>query len=596
MDQQAKTIEKNTGLKVTRRSGEHKESSWLPQEICVCTHAMLLNAIKMKEIDMSQLSLVVLDEAHEANSALSQYGLLLPYIAKCAPHQRPRVLAMTASPTGSNSTDMRQAITSLCEKLLALPYTPLLDDEENGDEVQNTNCIYIPIHKTAFEIQFEDFVFESLERFAQQHKYFVSNWNQVPLNADTEIKVLGIVKVLSNARLVAQKDSDIRLLQLLQWMSKWVDALNMFQIFGPRKLLEFIIADLEFAQKNDALSEVSTGLMPLLERMRLSINRMQREYTISADSSRVEILLETLRSHSNDQERIIVFVERRNTAERVCRRLRDDPIISKMNPEFIVGNSNGFPKEMQQSILENFHKGKCQVLVATTVLEQGIDVVACGVVICFDGVKSIKSIIQSRGRARKSSSKFLVFVPAGKQQQRVNELTNMEASMNLAIRQLMREKNSGFDEIMSNEIKTFLDAGHDFLPALDDVEDVTEEEDDVDLENLDDRVWFQLNFFNYKDSHALSAHIRSKLKSSNDQIKVTKKCIMVQFAVKDAIDDGSKIIQVRKRILFVEISKISFIYRVFAQPLPETQCPVFEHGLKLLSRHVKLMPTKRRNV
>lgn len=112
-------------MKVTRRSGEHKESSWLPEEICVCTHAMLLNAIKMKDIDMSQLSLVVLDEAHEANSALSQYGLLLPHIAKCAPHQRPRVLAMTASPTGSNSTDMRQAITSLCEKLLSLPYTPL---------------------------------------------------------------------------------------------------------------------------------------------------------------------------------------------------------------------------------------------------------------------------------------------------------------------------------------------------------------------------------------------------------------------------------------------------------------------------------------
>lgn len=428
------------------------------------------------------------------------------------------------------------------------------------------------------------------------HKYFVSNWNEVPVNADTEIKVLGIVKVLSNARLVAQKDSDIRLLQLLQWMSKWVDALNMFQIFGPRKLLEFIIADLEFAQKNDALSEVSIGLLPLLERMRLSINRMQREYTISADSSRVEILLETLRSHSNDQERIIVFVERRNTAERVCRRLRDDPVVGQMNPEFIVGNSNGgFPKEMQQSILESFHKGKCQVLVATTVLEQGIDVVACGVVICFDGVKSIKSIIQSRGRARKSSSKFLVFVPAGKQQQRVNKLTNMEASMNLAIRQLMREKNSGFDETMSDEIKKFLDAGHDFLPALDDVEDVTEE-DDVELEDLDDRVWFQLNFFNYKDSHALSAHIRSKLKSSNDRIKVTKKCIMVQFAVKDAIDDGSKIIQVRKRILFAELSKISFIYRVFAPPLPEVQCPVFEHGLKLLSRPVKRMHTKRRNV
>ena len=45
---------------------------------------------------------------------------------------------------------------------------------------------------------------------------------------------------------------------------------------------------------------------------------------------------------------------------------------------------------------QNFHDGECQVLVATSVLEQGIDVAACGVVICFDGVKSMKSIIQTR--------------------------------------------------------------------------------------------------------------------------------------------------------------------------------------------------------
>lgn len=549
MEQQAKTIEKTTGFKVTRRSGEHKESTWQSQEICVCTHAILLNAIKMKDVDMSQLSLIVLDEAHEANSAQSPYGLLLPYIAKCAPQQRPRILAMTASPAGNNSTDMRQTITSLCDKLLSLPYTPLLEEaDENDDEAQNTNCIYVPIDKTTFEIKFEEFVFYSLERFAEQHKYFVANWKEVPVNAETENKVNGIVKILSNARLVAQKDSDIRLLQLLQWMNKWVDALNIFQIFGPRKLLEFIVADLEYAQKNDAISEVSVDLIPLLEKMRLSIHRMQQAYTIPADSPRVEILLATLRSHSNDQERIIVFVERRSTAERICRRLRDDPQVSQMNPEFIVGNANGgFPKEMQQSVLDKFHKGQCQVLIATTVLEQGIDVAACGVVICFDGVKSIKSIIQSRGRARKHSSKFLVFVAADKQR-RVNKLTDMEASMNLAIRQLMREKNSTFDGVMSNEIKTFLDTGvgQDFSPAMDEIDDVM---DDDDLEDLGDKVWFQLRFVNFNDAHTLSDHIRSKFKSLNDRMKVTKKCITAQFAVKDVVDDGSKIIQVRMLLL-----------------------------------------------
>ena len=37
--------------------------------------------------------------------------------------------------------------------------------------------------------------------------------------------------------------------QLTQWMNKWIDSLDILEIFGPRKLLEYIRADLDFAER-----------------------------------------------------------------------------------------------------------------------------------------------------------------------------------------------------------------------------------------------------------------------------------------------------------------------------------------------------------
>lgn len=548
VEQQAAAIEQTTGLKVKRRSGEHERVGlWSASEICVCTHAMLLNAIKMKRIDMSQLSLVVLDEVHEANSANSQYGLLLPFILKCPASQRPRVLGLTASPSGTNSTDMRQDITTLCNKVNALPYTPLVGDDKNTDKANDVTCNYIPIHKSSFEVRFETFVLESLESFAGFHTFFEGSWKKLHANLSTRVKIDAAIKALSHASLVAQNQGDLPLRQLTSWMLKWIDSLDMLQIFGPRKLIGYIRVDLEFANSNDALSTISTLLGPLLAQMRLTINRMELEYQIAVDSPRVAELLSHIKRHKTDQERILIFVDRRNTAERLCRRLKEDSDVGQMNPDYVIGNSNGgFPREVQQAVLKTFDEGTCQVLVATSVLEQGIDVAACGVVICFDGVKSMKSIIQSRGRARKKSAKFIAFIDADKQR-KTNDLSTMEISMNYAIAQLMRENKSAFDPQIVQMIDKFLESDRENVEGLADSNEVEDEfEDEASAELPSNKNHFQLRFFNYVDAQALSDHIRFYFTSNFDSLKVSKKFIWAQFAVSvNDVREGLNIIKVR---------------------------------------------------
>jgi ERCC4-related helicase len=65
----------------------------------------------------------------------------------------------------------------------------------------------------------------------------------------------------------------------------------------------------------------------------------------------------------------------------------------------------------QQTTLDDFRSGTLNLILATSVLEEGIDVSSCHLVICFERPKNLKSFVQRRGRARMQLSKYVIFMP-----------------------------------------------------------------------------------------------------------------------------------------------------------------------------------------
>ncbi|KAK1384264.1 Helicase [Heracleum sosnowskyi] len=92
------------------------------------------------------------------------------------------------------------------------------------------------------------------------------------------------------------------------------------------------------------------------------------------------------------------------------------PSLSGWKTEYTAGSSTCFSLQsrmVQNKIVEEFRKGTVNIIVATSVLEEGLDVQSCNLVVRFDPSATVCSFIQSRGRARMQNSEFLLLVKGG---------------------------------------------------------------------------------------------------------------------------------------------------------------------------------------
>ncbi|TQB67979.1 Dicer-like protein 2 [Monascus purpureus] len=115
----------------------------------------------------------------------------------------------------------------------------------------------------------------------------------------------------------------------------------------------------------------------------------------------------------------LVFVEQRATVSAMVKllsvhpdtrdRFRCAPYVgwaNSANRRDLVGeliNTKG-----QHTTLAEFRDGRKNLIITTNVLEEGIDVSACSLVVCFNKPRNLKSFIQRRGRARQKKSTYAI--------------------------------------------------------------------------------------------------------------------------------------------------------------------------------------------
>ena len=119
-----------------------------------------------------------------------------------------------------------------------------------------------------------------------------------------------------------------------------------------------------------------------------------------------------------------MFVERRYTALVLSKQIniaaKLDPGLTSIKSNFVIGHGTGgkvnyssytemnFKK--QEEVLRRFRRREFNLLIATSVVEEGLDIPKCNVVCRFDFPKNFRSYVQSKGRARAKDSRYYMLV------------------------------------------------------------------------------------------------------------------------------------------------------------------------------------------
>lgn len=166
-------------------------------------------------------------------------------------------------------------------------------------------------------------------------------------------------------------------------------------------------------------------------------------------SDKILHLIDIFRNYSSvckEELCVIIFTKRRFTAKLIYHILdslsKCNPEFQHIKPDYIVGFNNNpynstreslFISKKNKQVIEMFRNKEINVLVSSSVLEEGVDMQKCCMVIRYDLPEDYRGYIQSKGRARNKDSLFYMMVEQTqlhKYNQRYCVFQNVEKALN----------------------------------------------------------------------------------------------------------------------------------------------------------------------
>ncbi|KAL2941463.1 Endoribonuclease Dicer-like protein 2 [Bienertia sinuspersici] len=419
--QQAEVIKMHTDLKVGKYWGDMGVDFWDAatwqkeldeHEVLVMTPKILLDALSHTYIKPNMIKVLIFDECHNARGNHPYVRIMKDFYHQSHIKEVPRIFGMTASPIkakakGSDPDAYWKDISLLENLMMSKVYTCVSEA---------VLAEYVPFPNAKAQLYDKDapnasqmLLIDVLNMLRDKHISAVRN---LGVEESIEQSICSKLKKLS-------KTCQFCLDELGFWA-----ALKAAEILSSDKIDIFSWGELDVrgertlkAFSADMIKEFATYKPSGVSDCNLSISNVKANKDARIISSKVLCLVEALLGYRCLKDlRCIIFVERVVTAM-VLETILDQLLQSNgWRARYIAGNQSALKSQSrkeQNSIVEEFRRGVVNILVATSILEEGLDVQSCNLVIRFDPSANICSFIQSRGRARMLNSDFLLMVRRG---------------------------------------------------------------------------------------------------------------------------------------------------------------------------------------
>lgn len=427
--QQFEYIKSHTKLEVEQYFGAKGVDGWnsnnwdkeiKEHDVMVMTPQILLDALRKSFLSLKMLCLMVLDECHRATGKHPYAKIMKEFYHKCI--NKPKIFGMTASPVirkgVSSAMDCEGQITEL-ESLLDSRVYSIEDRKEVETYVPSAKEIrrfYDPQEYSNSDLK--EKIKASWSKFDSlliQHQKSSQTGDQ---DVDDKLKLLRqrlssdhakILHCLDNLGLLCA-DEAVKI--CLENVADGTDESEAY-----RQSLSLCKAFVEEAQ-SVILESLPLGDYDFLDSEANFLKTVHLGYV----SPKLFELIQLFQSFGKDTElSCLIFVERIVTAKVIKRFLKKVSCLSHFTISYLTGGNtsvDSLTPTVQKETLDSFRSGKVNLLFATDVVEEGIDVPSCSCVIRFDLPKTVRSYIQSRGRARQNDSQFVIMLERGNTIQR----------------------------------------------------------------------------------------------------------------------------------------------------------------------------------
>lgn len=383
-------------------NAKERKKLWDTADIIFSTPQCVANDIQKELYSLHDVSLLVIDEAHRC---LKNYDYTKVVNRYKQQGRNQRILGLTASP-GSDSEKVRQ----ICENLATEALEVRTRDSED-------------VRPYLHEREFEKLEVEFPKEFM-------------------EIKVLlgriydNIVQQLRDRSLLFGPSNKITLLKLQSRLALQASQRNGNAMYGMSLTAQAIkishALELLETQTLSGLKDYLKGLMKQAEEKKskgvqnlvkrpefnaafLSLTQLLSKKTEHPKISKLKSLIEK-DIEEKPGSKIIVFTQFRDTASVIMKSLEENGMIK---PKVFVGQAKksgssgqtGLSQKEQKKIIEDFREGNINVLIATSIGEEGLDIPEVSAVVFYEPIPSAIRKIQRAGRtARLAPGKLVIMI------------------------------------------------------------------------------------------------------------------------------------------------------------------------------------------
>ncbi|XP_029129825.1 endoribonuclease Dicer homolog 2 isoform X2 [Cajanus cajan] len=420
VSQQAQAVRMHTDLNVGMYWGDMGVDFWdattwkqetETHEVLVMTPAILLNCLRHSFFKLNMIKVLIVDECHHARGKHPYACLMTEFYhhqLNSGISDLPRIFGMTASPIKSKVGNSESSWANNIRKLMTLMHSKVYTCVSEAVLAE-----FIPTSTPKFKfyrdngvqfVLFEELAFK-LKMLKEQHEITLRSSDFTKTAAESAEKritkifsalmfcldELGVWLALKAAESLSSNESES-----FSWGHSGDRVLRSFILDGVHTLKTYLPCASQWSIGDNIKSDVEMGLL----------------------TSKVCCLIDSLLEYRGLTDmRCIIFVQRVITAI-VLQDLLNTllPKYNSWKTKFIAGHNFGLQNQSrrkQNGIVEEFRMGLVNIIVATSILEEGLDVQSCNLVIRFDPSPTVCSFIQSRGRARMQNSDYILMVKSG---------------------------------------------------------------------------------------------------------------------------------------------------------------------------------------